>query len=387
LPERIRVARVITRLNIGGPAIQAITLTERLDPDRFEPMLIAGTEAPDEGDMLALRGAHVRAIRIPALGREIAPLADAATLGRLIALFRSFRPHVVHTHMAKAGALGRIAARLAGVPVVVHTFHGTVFSGYFGGPASRAVVATERALARVSTRIVAISPSQRDELLRLRIGDAQKIALVPLGFDLAPFTRAERGALRAELGIGDPSPLVGIVARLVPIKDVALFIDAAAEIAQQRADASFVIVGDGPQRDELRARAAARGIADRVRWLGWRADLPAIYADLDVVVLSSRSEGTPVSLIEALAAARPVVATAVGGVPDLLGGGLFGRLVVAGDAAGLARGVLDLLADATAAAYAAERGRDHVLATHDEDRLVARIDALYTELVTTRMRA
>jgi len=387
LPERIRVARVITRLNIGGPAIQAITLTERLDPDRFEPMLVAGTEAPDEGDMLALRGAQLRAVRVPALGREIAPLADAATLGRLIALFRSFRPHVVHTHMAKAGALGRIAARLAGVPVVVHTFHGTVFSGYFGGPASRAVVATERALARISTRIVAISPSQRDELLRLGIGHAQKIALIPLGFDLAPFTRAERGAVRAELGIAGSSPLVGIVARLVPIKDVALFIDAAAEIAQQRADASFVIVGDGPQRDELRARAAARGIADRVRWLGWRADLPAIYADLDVVVLSSRSEGTPVSLIEALAAARPVVATAVGGVPDLLGGGLFGRLVAPGDAAGLARAVLDLLADATAAAPAAERGRDQVLATHDEDRLVARIDALYTELVTARMRA
>src|SRR5205807_7188525 len=214
---------VITRLNVGGPAINAALLSARLDPDRFDTLLVAGSESPSEGSMLDLgRLAEGLAIRrVPALGREISPLDDLRALMSVTKIAREFRPDIVHTHLAKAGTIGRVAARLARAHAVVHTYHGTVFRGYFGRATSRTFIEIERALSHITTRIVAITPSQRRELIEVGIGDERKIVEIPLGLDLAPFLDPpNQFDARKRLGLPGDRPIVAIVSRLVPVKDV-----------------------------------------------------------------------------------------------------------------------------------------------------------------------
>src|SRR5574341_1277707 len=298
MPEgRLRVARVISRLNVGGPARHAILLTAGLDPAAFESRLYVGAPGPAEGDMLPLAEARrVHPVAIPGLGRAIHPGRDVAALCRLLREFRTFRPHIVHTHAAKAGALGRLAAWLARAPVTVHTFHGHVLRGYFSPPVTGAFRAVERALSRRTTRIVALSPAQRADLLAMGIGRPRRVAVVPLGLELDPFLEAQarRGALRRRLGLPPEAKLVGAVARLVAIKDHATLFAAAARVVQADPAVHLVVAGDGPLRAHLEVLAARGGLAGRTHFLGWWEDLPALYADLDVLALSSRNEGTPV---------------------------------------------------------------------------------------------
>lgn len=384
--ERIRVLRLIARLNIGGPAIHATLLHERLDPARFESTLVTGTEEAGEGNYLELHGRSASIEVMPDLGREIRPWRDVQTLRRLAARMRALRPHVVHTHTAKAGAVGRAAAMLAGVPVIVHTYHGHVLRGYFS-PAKTAVYrAIERGLAWRTDRLLTVTPRVRDELLALGVGRASQYAAVPLGFDLAPLLAAEsrRGELRAELQAGD-APLVGIVARLVPIKAHEVFLAAAARVREMRPDAQFLIVGGGERREELEAQAGALGLGASVRFLGWRADLDRLYADMDVVVLTSRNEGSPVALIEAMAAGVPVVSTDVGGVADVVEHGVSGWLAPMDDAEAVARHVLTVLADPGRARTMGQQGRARVAATYDAGRLVHDIEGLYTTLVQQKL--
>jgi glycosyltransferase involved in cell wall biosynthesis len=380
----IRVARVIARLNVGGPAQHVIHLTARLPRDRFESLLLAGRESPSEGDMrdLAARSG-VQPIVVPGLGRRISPAGDARSLLFLIRCFRRFRPHLVHTHTAKAGAIGRLAARICGVPIVVHTYHGHVFHGYFSRPLTAAFLAVERMLARSTTRLLTVSESVKQELERYGIGRPGQVTVLPLGLDLERFVGCERhaGWLRREIGAGERTPLIGIVARLVPIKRHDDFLDAAARLQTRWPDARFLIVGDGERRAPLEAAARRHGLADRVTFLGWRRDLDRIYADLDVVVLTSANEGSPVSLIEAMAAARPVVATRVGGVPDLVEHGVNGLLVPPGDPPAVADAITTLLADADRRRAMGNAGRKRVRDAHGVDRLVADVDRLYSELV------
>lgn len=385
--SRIRVARIITRLNIGGPSIQAMLLTQRLDASRYESLLVSGVAAPEEGDMTMLRPLDgVSPLTLPELGRAISPVPDLAALVRLVRLLGRFRPHIVHTHMAKAGLIGRVAARLAGVPVVVHTFHGNVLRGYFGSARSRLFLQLERGLACASTRVIAISARQAQEIVDLGIAPRDRIAEIPLGLDLAPFLSAPHGRFRAELGITAEVPLVGIVARLVPIKAIDVFLAAAALVRARVPEATFAVVGDGELRGELVARARALGLDPHVRFLGWRADLPSIYRDLDVLALTSRNEGTPVSVIEALASECAVVATAVGGVPDLIEDGATGLLAREGDPAGIADRIVELLSDPDRRLMLGRHGRGSVFPKHDSATLLARIDALYSAL-TERLRA
>lgn len=299
---------------------------------------------------------------------------------------RRCRPHIVHTHTAKAGLLGRLAARCAGVPVVVHTYHGHILDGYFSPLKTRAILTVERVLARVTDRLVSVSDTVQEELLAKGIGRPEQHTVVPLGLDLKPFLGAEgeRGGLRKELGMGPGNQLVGIVARLVPIKDHETFFYAAREVASKVPACHFVVVGDGERRGELERLVGNLGLGSRVRCLGWRADLARIYADLDVVVLSSRNEGSPVSLIEAMAAARPVVATRVGGVPDLVEDGVTGLLVPAGDPGALARAVVTLLRDAERQRATGEAGRKRVYPAFSAERLLQDVDRLYTELLGTK---
>jgi glycosyltransferase involved in cell wall biosynthesis len=385
--ERVRVVRVIARLNVGGPALHATLLSERLCPARYDSLLVTGRPGPAEGDYLVLRGkASPRVVVLPALGREIRGGADLLAFAGLVRLIRRVRPHIVHTHTAKAGTLGRLAARLLGVPVVVHTYHGHVFHGYFAPATTRVLLGIERWLGRRTERLLAVSETVRRELLALGIGTPERLTVMPLGLDLDPFVAAEaaRGALRAELGVDRRALLCGIVARLVPIKAHELFLEAAATVVRRLPESAFLVIGEGERRAELEGLATRLGLARHVRFLGWRPDLDRIYADLDLAVLTSRNEGSPVSLIEAMAAARPVVATRVGGVPDLVEDGITGRLVPPGDAPALAAAIEALLRDPGARQAMGAAGRKRVVPAFGADRLLADMDRLYTELLAWR---
>lgn len=379
--RRVRVLRVITRLNVGGPALQAALLATRLDPERFETLLVAGAESAREGSMLELGrlpdGLPLR--RVPSLGRELSAVDDLQALSEIVRIARRFRPDIVHTHLAKAGAIGRVAARATGARAVVHTYHGTVFKGYFGRTKSRAFIAIERGLARLSTRLIAITPSQRQELLALGIGDESKVVEIPLGLELSQYvTPLEKNAARNRLGLPLNGSVVTIVARLVPVKNVALFLRA---ITQLREPVLAVIVGDGEERERLEALTATLGIAERCRFLGWQRDVRAVYAAADVVALTSLNEGSPVSILEAMASRRAVVCTAVGGVPDLVVQDVSGVLVRSGDASALATAIDGLLRDPDRRERLGSAAQAAAYPRYDVARLLADITRLYDSLV------
>jgi glycosyltransferase involved in cell wall biosynthesis len=380
---RVRVLRLFSRLNIGGPSLHVILLSHGLRPLGYDTRLVVGRESPREGNLLALAAERgVACEGMAGLGREIAPLRDLVALAGLVRLMRAWRPAIVHTHTAKAGLLGRLAARAARVPVVVHTFHGHVLRGYFS-PAREALFRRlEALLAGAADALVAVSESVKRDLVELGVAQASKIRVIPLGLELADLAGPlPRGALRREAGVPPEAPLVGMVGRLVPIKDAPTFLHAARLLHQRRPDVRFALVGDGEERPALEALCRSLGMDGAVHFLGWRRDLLPIYGDLDVVVNASRNEGTPVALIEALAAARPVVATAVGGTPDLVGRDERGRLVPPGEPAALAQAVLETLEGSEAARRRALAGREHVMSLHSSERLFRDVDALYRELL------
>jgi glycosyltransferase involved in cell wall biosynthesis len=377
---RPRVLHVVTRMNVGGPARHVLALLPGLRDLGFETLLAFGTPEPDEDELPP--DASEPSVRIPALRRPIEPAGDQRAITELTRLVTRFRPDVVHTHMAKAGALGRSAARRRKVPAVVHTFHGHVLEGYFASPANAAFVIAERRLARRTDALVAVSTSTRDDLLALGIGSAERWHVHPLALDLGPLLGLDLrpGEARRMLDLPPEGPLVGIVGRLVPIKNHVLFLEAAERISAERPDAAFVIAGDGELRPMLEAEAG-RSLEGRVRFLGWVSDLPALYAALDVVVLTSLAEGTPVALIEALAAGRAVVATNVGGVEDVVEHGRTGYLAPSGDAEGLARAVLSLLEEPELRARMGALGRELVAERHAARRVAGVTAELYERLL------
>lgn len=386
---RITVMRIIDRLNIGGPAIHAVVTSRGLDRTRFRTVLVIGSIEATEGDMAYLleEGGVEQVISIPSLGREMRPLRDLRTTWQLLRVMLRERPQVVHTHKAKAGAIGRAAAFVCRVPVRVHTFHGHVLRGYFGPTKTRFYQVLERLLARATDRLVVPSPRLADELAgEFHVAARDRFEVVPLGFDLEPFARAERhrGELRRELGVGEATKLVGIVGRMVPVKDHATFVAAAALLAERRSDVEFVLVGGGELAQTIAEDVQRRGLTGRTHLLGWRKDLPRIYADLDVVALCSINEGTPVSLIEAMTAGTPVVSTAVGGVPDVLRGGARGELVPAGDPEQLA-GAIERALDPQARVRAAGF-RQQIEREYGAGRLCRQLEELYDRLLPAGSR-
>jgi len=382
-----RIARIIARLNIGGPAINATLLAAGLNHGRWASTLIAGSIGLGEGDMSHLATqCGITPTFVPELGPELGWRNDAIALRRLHGVLRELRPTIMHTHTAKAGALGRAAALRLRPPIIVHTFHGHVFRGYFSERKARAFLKIERALARRTSALIAVSERLRTELAEeFRVAPRARIHVIPLGFELGPFfgVAARRGQLRRELGLADGVPLVGIVGRLVPIKQHDLFLEAAALLISRLPLAHFIIVGDGELRPALEAQTARLGLTAHTHFLGWQRDMAAVYADLDVLALTSRNEGTPVALIEAQASGLPVVATNVGGVADTMREGETGWLVEA-SAEAVAERLEQVLSDDGARQVARIAGPEWTRHRFAKERLLRDMAELYDRLLAER---
>jgi len=385
----VRVARIITRLNIGGPAIQAAMLSDRLRERGFETLLIYGRLADGEGDMsYLLHDRQVQSSYLPSLVRSVSPLADARAVAAILRQLKAFRPQIVHTHTAKAGTVGRAAAlaynRSAATKArTLHTYHGHSLEGYFRY--AGAFISIERLLARRTDRLIAISPRIAADLRdHFHIGRPGQWSVVPLGFDLAPLVAIDdraRADARGVLGVDPTTPMVTIVGRLTAIKQHELFLRIAREVHIWQPSALFVIVGDGDRRTELEALASQLGLRDQVRFLGWRKDLTTVYGAADVCVLTSRNEGTPVAVIEALAAGVPVVSTDVGGVRDVIDDPALGAIAPDNDVTALAAHVMTALSpDARTPDRIAAR-RASVTARYGFDRLMSDLVALYHSLL------
>lgn len=383
--SRIRVAHVITRLCKGGAQENTFHSVRLANGDRFDASLISGPTFGDEGSIEdAVRKAGIEVLREPNLVRPVSPAEDALTLARLVRRFRRDRPQIVHTHTSKAGMLGRAAARIAAVPIIVHTPHGNIFDGYFSFWKSRLFVHAERRAARWTDRIIELTPGGVEEHLAQGIGRREQFTHIFSGIDLAPYdeARRRRSETRAQLGAAADDFIVGAVGRLEPIKGFTYFMTAAQRVSEVAPRTRFVHVGDGSQAAEIRAQRG--GLNGRMTFLGLRDDVPELMAAFDVLVVPSLNEGMGRVILEAGAAGIPVVATRVGGIPDIVREGETGLLVPPRDAAAIADAVLALERDATRARSMGESGQAHVAPAFGLERMVMRIEGLYEELIEAK---
>jgi glycosyltransferase involved in cell wall biosynthesis len=406
----MKILRIIARLNVGGPARHVIWLTEGLKSEGFETLLVAGVVPPGEDDMSYLAAAAgVQPLIVPQMSREIS-LKDFSTIWKLFRLMRRERPDIVHTHTAKAGSVGRAAGlmyrwlTLAGGRRrcrFVHTYHGHVFHSYYGKTKTRLFLGIEKFLARFATdRIVVISEQQRHEINEVfRVGRREQFAVIPLGIDLSVYAswRDQRSRMRRELNLSDDDLLIGIVGRVTEIKNHALFLRAAGLVKRTtRSKVRFVIIGDGNLRPALEEQVRTVRLGDDVLFLGTRVDPENFYPALDILALTSLNEGTPLTLIEAMANGRPVISTAVGGVVDLLGNPIApaeaeagyrlcerGVSVASGDEHGFARGLERLIHDPGLREHLGQAGLEFVTRQYGKERLLTDVARLYRELATS----
>jgi glycosyltransferase involved in cell wall biosynthesis len=417
----MKIVRIIARLNVGGPARHVVWLNAGLQSAGCESVLVAGVVPPGEDEMNYFAAEHgVEPVIIPHMSREISP-KDALTIWKLYRLLVRERPDIVHTHTAKAGTVGRIAglfyrwltpATLVGRPRpcrFVHTYHGHIFHSYYGSLKTRLFLTIEKTLARLATdRIVVISPQQFREIHEeFGVGRARQFTIIPLGLDTGIFAGWEqrRHLLRAELGAGEHDILVGIVGRLTEVKNHALFLDMAARFKEtfgakvEARRVRFVVIGDGHLREKLEAQARSLGLNDDVKFLGMRNDAENFYPALDIVALTSLNEGTPLTLIEAMANARPLIATEVGGVVDLLGEKASGEAALGSeaeaggfricehgigvrpnDAEAFSKGLMYLITAEDSRRAMGERGRQFVEQNYSKERLLTDVANLYQQL-------
>ncbi|HMQ76008.1 MAG TPA: glycosyltransferase [Flavobacteriales bacterium] len=405
-----RILRIINRFNLGGPTHNAAYLTRYL-PGNYETLLVGGSqEATEEGSHHILRSLGVEAMVLPELQREVAPWRDRGAYRRIKQLIREYKPDIVHTHAAKAGAVGRMAAADLGVKAIVHTFHGHVFHSYFGPVRTALYKNIERFLARRSSRIIAISEKQKHELVdEHRICPDDKVSVIPLGFDLSRFREdraRKRAFFRSVYGVADDEIAIAIVGRLVPIKNHDLFLEAMAAVARRtRRRVRAFIVGDGEERDRLEARVRELGLSHAVgpifnghgfghgaghgamvpsatvTFTSWIKEVDIVYAGVDLVVLTSLNEGTPVSLIEAQASDRPVVTTRVGGVENVVLPDRSALLSPSGDLGTITEAILRIVEDDVLRGRMGEQGWDFVRQRYHYTRLVEDTARLYDALL------
>lgn len=406
----MKILRIIARLNVGGPARHVVWLTNGLNDDEFQSLLIAGTVPPGEEDMSYFATENgVSPVFVTELSRELSP-KDIVSLWKVYRLMRDFSPDVVHTHTAKAGTIGRSAAflyrwltwqTLIGRPRklnVVHTFHGHVFHSYYGAAKTSVFLTIERMLARFATdRIITISRQQFHEINEdFGVGRAEQFSVIPLGIDLSQFDvdATSRAVVRDEIAASEDEIIVGFVGRLTAIKNIPLLLDAAAAIVSDPSAPKmrFVIIGDGELRGEQESTAKELGIERSITFLGNRTDVSVLLPGMDIIALTSANEGTPLSLIEAMAAGVPFVSTAVGGVVDLAGekvesGDGFdvcsrGIATTPGSSEAFAKALIHLAKDEKLRNKLALNGREFVVTNYSTERLVSDIAGLYRELAS-----
>ncbi|MBV8394728.1 MAG: glycosyltransferase [Actinobacteria bacterium] len=388
MSERIRVVRVIARLNMGGPALHVAYLTKGLEERGYDTTLVAGSLARGESSMsFVAEELGVEVYPLPQLSREISPVYDTLSVLRLVGLIRRTRPHILHTHTAKAGAVGRVAAALAGdarPPIIVHTFHGHVLRGYFNPVVSRVFRILERVLASETTRLVAVGPQVRDDLVALGVAPPEKFTVIRLGIDLEDRITGEddrREELRRLFGVPPETFVVGWIGRMTAIKRVPDVLSAFSRLLELGVDARLCLVGDGPDRERVERAAHELGISRSTLFIGYQRDVAPYYAFFDALLLPSANEGTPVVAIEALASRRPVVATRVGGVPDVVTDAVDGYLVSVGDVDTMSRRLAELARDPELRRSFGEAGRERVVQRYRVQRLIDDVDALYRELL------
>ena len=388
--SRIRVIHVITRFDKGGSAENTCLTALGLDPGSYELQLVVG--ASEESDMgpeertcveenlARLRARGVKILTLAELVRRVSPLNDLTALFRLWRLFRRERPRIVHTHTSKAGIVGRWAAWLAGVPVILHTPHGHVFWGYFGPAKTRFFVLLEKLSALVTDRLVMLTEQERTDHLRVGIAPAETFVTIHSGVDLAPFAaaKAARDEARRSLGIPEGSFAVGTVGRLIAIKGPGVLMAAARQVIDRCPQCLFVFLGAGELLEPLRAQAAALGIGSHIRFPGWRPDAARMMSAFDCFAFPSINEGMGKALVEAMALEKPVVASRVGGLIDLVDDGVSGFLVPPADPQALADRILFLLENPQAARRMAARAAA-TAGDYGAAAMVRKIEALYAE--------
>lgn len=378
--SQIKVISVVTRVAMDSAGKQAILITDGLDRERYDTHLVIGSCESNEVDMsFWVNQKPIKCTKIPEMRREIRLHLDFVAFLKLFFLFLREKPDIVHTRTAKAGCLGRIAARLAGVPVVIHTFDGHVFDGYFPKFKTMFILTIERILARFTDRIIAISNVQKQELLRfLHLKNPDKIRVVHIGLDFNEFKPpVDGGAFKKELGLTNDDLLVGYVGRLAPIKRIDRLVSACVKVAERVKNVNFAIVGDGELRTEAEEMVHMMHLEKKFFFLGVRQDMEKIYPGVDILAMSSDNEGTPAVLIESLSYGTPVVSTNVGGVPDIVRNGESGLLTKANGASELADTIVHMLMDADLRKRMGRKGMEDVKRKFSLENLLGNLEKLY----------
>ena len=403
----MKIVRIIARLNVGGPARHVVWLTKSLQSEKHNSVLLTGTVPDGEEDMSYFAAENgVSPFYIPEMSRELSP-KDVISLWKVFRKLLAEKPDVIHTHTAKAGTIGRAAGFLYRLLTlrkvkIVHTYHGHVFHSYYGNAKTKLFLAIEKTLAWLTTdKIIVISRQQYEEIHKqFGVGKESQFKIVPLGIDFEPFRNGEskRERFRSEFSADDKTILVGLVGRLTEIKNHELFLKVAQIYKLRKTadspDLKFIIVGDGHLRQALEESAKNLQIEDVVVFSGNRNDTDAVYAGLDIVALTSLNEGTPLSLIEAMANTRPVISTEVGGVVDLLGevkseNNEFsvcerGIKTASNNLEGFYEGLIFLAENDALRAQISSKGKEFVTENYSKERLVSDLSGLYDELTAKK---
>jgi glycosyltransferase involved in cell wall biosynthesis len=390
--NKIKVIHIITRFDKGGSAENTFITVRDLDKARCDVVLIKGTSPPgNSGDLETgavqanvniACGHHVRLICLRHLVRDLRPFSDLAAFFSLLRIIRREKPHIVHTHTSKAGILGRWAAYFCRVPIIVHTPHGHVFWGYFNSWQTRLFILLERWTARITNAIVTLTPQEKKDHLRFRIAPEEKFTVIHSGVDLRTF-RADLyqpSETKALLGIPPEMTVVGTVGRLTPVKGQEVLIRAASELIRRGEKIFLVLLGDGELRRDLEELSLRLDIAEYVRFLGWRPDVARVMAVCDIFCLPSRNEGMGKVLVEAMAMGKPIIASSIGGIPDIVCSGENGILVPVGDAAAWAEAIARLCRDPEKRRRMGDAGMQ-MAPRYSSEEMIKRIDRLYEELL------
>jgi glycosyltransferase involved in cell wall biosynthesis len=381
---------------VGGPTLNVLNLTKYLSPE-FETLLVVGEKESHEKDASPLADKMgIQTVMVPEMGRSIHPVKDWRAYLKIKKIIADFKPDIVHTHAAKPGAVGRLAAANARVPVIVHTYHGHVFHSYFGKMKTRFIIETERWLAKKSGMLVAISEQQKNELAnQFRIAAADHFRIIPLGFDLLQFSEdreEKRKKFREEFSLSDQEIAIGIIGRMVPVKNHGLFLQGISHVLKNsKKKIRAFIIGDGETRKSMEEKAKELGISftssspfdpqATMVFTSWRSDIDVINAGLDIVALTSLNEGTPVSLIEAQAANKPVISTRVGGISDIVIEKETALLSDVSDVHAFEENLLRLVEDNALRNHMGKGGAEFVIKRYSVQRLASDMASLYRELL------